>query len=73
MRVRHPLAALLVAAVCTVVALVPAPPIGAAGDPVDAYLDSIRDEPGQLAAFLRDMPKGADLHKIGRASCRERV
>ena len=62
MRARPHLSVLLVAAVCAVVALVPAPPIAAAGDPVAAYLDSIRDEPARLAAFLRDMPKGADLH-----------
>jgi adenosine deaminase len=62
MRVRHRLPALLVVAVCAVVGLAPAPPIGAAGDPVAAHLESIRDEPAQLAAFLRDMPKGADLH-----------
>ena len=62
MRARHPLSAVFVAAVCAVVALVPAPPIAAAGDPVAAHLDSVRDEPSRLAAFLRDMPKGADLH-----------
>ena len=62
MRIRHSLAALVVAAACAIVALVPAPPIGAAGDPVNAYLDSIRNEPAPLAAFLHDMPKGADLH-----------
>lgn len=62
MRTRLRFSALLAGAVCAVVALAPAPPIAAAGDPVGSYLDSIRDEPGQLAAFLRAMPKGADLH-----------
>lgn len=31
-------------------------------DPVSQYLDSIRGEPDRLAAFVRDMPKGGDLH-----------
>jgi len=26
------------------------------------YLDSIREQPSLLLAFLRDMPKGGDLH-----------
>lgn len=40
------------------------PPVAApAGvDAVDHYLDSVRDEPDRLAAFLREMPKGGDLH-----------
>ncbi|HKN39191.1 MAG TPA: adenosine deaminase, partial [Acidimicrobiia bacterium] len=42
--------------------LVPAPPIAAGPDPVGAYLASVRNEPERLAAFLRDMPKGGDLH-----------
>jgi adenosine deaminase len=73
MRARRSVSALLVAAVCAVVALVPAPPTAAhGGDPVSAYFDSIRDEPGQLAAFLRDMPKGADLHMhLGGATSTE--
>lgn len=29
---------------------------------VDRYLDSIRNQPSLLIAFLREMPKGADLH-----------
>ncbi|MFG3223760.1 adenosine deaminase [Kitasatospora sp. NPDC048194] len=29
---------------------------------VDAYLDGIRNDPGRLRAFLRDLPKGGDLH-----------
>jgi adenosine deaminase len=29
---------------------------------VSRYLDSVRDEPDRLAAFLADMPKGGDLH-----------
>ncbi|MGH2733385.1 MAG: adenosine deaminase, partial [Actinomycetota bacterium] len=29
---------------------------------VSRYLDSIRDDPVRMAAFLRDMPKGGDLH-----------
>jgi adenosine deaminase len=63
MGLRRCLISLFVAGLCAVVALVPAPPIAAgAADPVGAYLDSVRNEPGLLAAFLRDMPKGADLH-----------
>src|SRR5437899_3185381 len=31
-------------------------------DPVSRYFDSIRNEPRPRAAFLRDMPKGGDLH-----------
>lgn len=40
------------------------PPVAAAADvdAVERYLDSIRDEPDRLVAFLREMPKGADLH-----------
>jgi len=72
MRARRSLTALLVAAVCAVATLTPAPPIAAAGDPVGAYLDSVRDEPGRLASFLRDMPKGADLHMhLGGATSTE--
>ena len=40
-------------------------PSGAAPSDVDGverYLDAVRDEPEQLGAFLREMPKGADLH-----------
>jgi hypothetical protein len=36
-----------------------------ATDPVEAtarHLDAIRDQPAQLEAFLRQFPKGADLH-----------
>lgn len=62
MRSRHWLFPLLVVGVCLTVTLGPTPPIGAASDPVETHLDSIRDEPRRLAAFLRDMPKGADLH-----------
>jgi adenosine deaminase len=63
MGLRRCLILLFVAGMCVVVALAPAPPIAAgAVDPVGAYLDSVRNEPGRLAAFLRDMPKGADLH-----------
>ena len=63
MGLRRCLRSLLVAGLCAVAALVPAAPIAAgAADPVGAYLDSVRHEPGLLAAFLRDMPKGADLH-----------
>lgn len=29
---------------------------------VNAYMDRIRDEPGELLLFLREMPKGGDLH-----------
>ncbi|BFV54988.1 adenosine deaminase [Kitasatospora sp. CMC57] len=29
---------------------------------VDAYLDGVRNDPAQLRAFLRDLPKGGDLH-----------
>lgn len=29
---------------------------------VDAYLDEVRDEPGRLRSFLRELPKGGDLH-----------
>ncbi|MFG3496634.1 adenosine deaminase [Streptomyces sp. NPDC047886] len=29
---------------------------------VDAYLDTVRRRPGRLAAFLRAMPKGGELH-----------
>lgn len=40
------------------------PPVAApAGvDAVDHYLESIRNEPERLGAFLREMPKGGDLH-----------
>ncbi|HEV7862470.1 MAG TPA: adenosine deaminase, partial [Acidimicrobiia bacterium] len=62
MRASRTLSALFVALLCAVVALAPAPPIAAAGDPVGAYLASVRNEPDRLAAFLRDMPKGGDLH-----------
>ncbi|MDQ3945144.1 MAG: adenosine deaminase [Actinomycetota bacterium] len=50
--------------VSVVVGLTVWPPVAApAGiDTVERYLDSIRDEPDRLAAFLRDMPKGGDLH-----------
>jgi adenosine deaminase len=39
-------------------------PLRAAADaaPVARYLDSIRGDPVRLQAFLRDMPKGGDLH-----------
>ncbi|MGW4663611.1 hypothetical protein [Streptosporangium sandarakinum] len=29
---------------------------------VEAYLDSVRHEPGRLGEFVADLPKGADLH-----------
>lgn len=29
---------------------------------VDAYLDTIREDPSRLRAFLHDLPKGGDLH-----------
>lgn len=50
--------------VSVVVGLAVWPPVAApAGvDAVDRYLDSIRNEPDRLAAFLREMPKGGDLH-----------
>jgi hypothetical protein len=69
MRVRHSFAALLVATACAVVALVPAPPIGAAGDPVAAYLDSIRDEP---QASSRERISGKDRTTSGPARPAER-
>jgi adenosine deaminase len=47
---------------CAAVTLAPAPPIAAGPDPVGAYFDSVRHEPDRLEAFLRDMPKGGDLH-----------
>jgi adenosine deaminase len=62
MRARRWLIPLLVAGLCVVATLAPAPPIAAGADPVGAYLDSVRNEPDRLAAFLRDMPKGGDLH-----------
>jgi adenosine deaminase len=45
-------------------ALVVLPPVTAPAsvDAVERHLDSIRDEPSRLAAFLREMPKGGDLH-----------
>jgi adenosine deaminase len=45
-------------------ALVVLPPVTAPAsvDAVERHLDSIRDEPARLAAFLREMPKGGDLH-----------
>ncbi|MGH9039782.1 MAG: adenosine deaminase [Acidimicrobiia bacterium] len=45
-----------------VLTLLPPVPAPAGVDPVDRHLDSIRDEPDRLAAFLREMPKGGDLH-----------
>jgi adenosine deaminase len=40
------------------------PPMAAPADvdPVSQHLDSIRNEPDRLAAFVRAMPKGGDLH-----------
>lgn len=38
------------------------PPASGSLDPVSRYLESIRDDPVRLHAFLRDMPKGGDLH-----------
>lgn len=44
----------------------PASPDGAAAPPVrqstEAYFDSVRGDPLKLSAFLRQMPKGGDLH-----------
>ena len=63
MRLRSWPVPLFVTLVCaSVAALAPASPIAAQGDPVGVYLDSVRHEPDLLAAFLRDMPKGGDLH-----------
>jgi len=63
---------LFVTVVCAAVAVAPAPPIAAQGDPVGVYLDSVRHEPELLAAFLRDMPKGGDLHlHLGGATSTE--
>ena len=63
MRLRSWLVSLLVTVACAAVAaLVPASPIAAQADPAGAYFDSARHDPDLLEAFLRDMPKGADLH-----------
>src|SRR5690348_3594746 len=32
------------------------------GSATAAYMDSIRDDPARLLLFLREMPKGGDLH-----------
>ena len=38
-------------------------PLPASGEPAtSAYMESIRDDPSALTIFLRDMPKGGDLH-----------
>src|SRR2546425_3405736 len=72
MRLRSWPVPLFVPLVCAAVALAPAPPIAAQGDPVGVYLDSVRHEPDLLAAFLRDMPKGGDLHlHLGGATSTE--
>ena len=35
---------------------------GVSGARVEAYLDSIRTEPGRLREFTAELPKGGDLH-----------
>jgi len=62
MRLRSWAVPLFVTGLCAALTLAPAPPIAAQADPVGVYLDSVRHEPELLADFLRDMPKGADLH-----------
>jgi len=62
MRARRGLIRLLIVGLCAMATLAPAPPIAAGPDPVGAYLDSVRNEPDRLSAFLRAMPKGGDLH-----------
>ncbi len=37
-------------------------PAEAAETKVERYLDSVRDDPVRLEAFLRELPKGGDLH-----------
>ena len=72
MRLRSWAVPLFVTVVGSAVALAPAPPTAAQADPVGVYLDSVRHEPELLAAFLRDMPKGADLHlHLGGATATE--
>lgn len=53
---------LLTVPVVVGLAVWPPVPAPAGVDTVDRHLDSIRDEPDRLAAFLHDMPKGGDLH-----------
>jgi adenosine deaminase len=42
--------------------VVGAAPAVAAEFGVERYLDSVRDDPARLDAFLRELPKGGDLH-----------
>jgi adenosine deaminase len=39
-----------------------AQPLAAQSDATARYMESVRESPGLLRAFLREMPKGADLH-----------
>ena len=55
-------AALLLAACAAPGAPTAAPPPTGGEQRAGAYLDSVRDDPPLLGAFLRRMPKGGDLH-----------
>ncbi len=56
------LRSLLTVGVATALVVLPPVTAPASVDAVERHLDSIRNEPSRLAAFLREMPKGGDLH-----------